>query len=31
MLKAAQNVPFPEEQNGNIVVTLAKSMLNPND
>jgi hypothetical protein len=29
MPKAAQNVPYPKEQNGNIVVTLAKGMLNP--
>jgi hypothetical protein len=29
MPKVAQNVLFPKEQNGNIVVTLAKSMLNP--
>jgi hypothetical protein len=29
MPKAAQNVLFPTEQNGNTVVTLAKSMLNP--
>jgi hypothetical protein len=31
MPKAAQNLLFPKEQNGNIAVTLSKSMLNPYD
>jgi hypothetical protein len=31
MPKAAQNVLFPKEQNSNIAVTLAESMLNPYD
>jgi hypothetical protein len=29
MSKAAQNVLFPKEQNGNIFVTIVKSLPNP--